>query len=240
MRRFFKRHFLSLGNRIRRFGGEWNEDGIAGRVLVADPFMLENPPRNPDTDGALLLCGRGSVSFGCKANAAERAGAAGMIVINDSEKWPHTMTDSKGKLVVGSGMTERNFSGEASNCTTPCVLISQASGDRLLTWIRAHPFEALHIKIQSRELKVCSICQEPFNSQAARLPCRHHFHEECINHWLQKNRTCPLCRFQLPIDTRHDLLFWRGEMKVYFRILLLSQAMLFILSFASSLTGLVE
>ena len=71
------------------------------------------------------------------------------------------------------------------------------------------------VQVEARELKSCSICQEPFNGEAAQLPCRHHFHEACVQQWLVKQRTCPLCRHQLPIDTINDTMFWRAEMKVY-------------------------
>lgn len=33
----------------------------------------------------------------------------------------------------------------------------------------------------------CAICMDDFkeNDQAKRLPCSHHFHEECISRWLR-------------------------------------------------------
>ena len=33
----------------------------------------------------------------------------------------------------------------------------------------------------------CAICMEEFkeNESAKRLPCSHHFHEECISRWLR-------------------------------------------------------
>ena len=49
----------------------------------------------------------------------------------------------------------------------------------------------------------CSICMFPLsgppNGQATyqglrTLPCRHSFHEECIQRWLGQNTRCPLCR----------------------------------------------
>lgn len=47
----------------------------------------------------------------------------------------------------------------------------------------------------------CSICLEEFSSSKASgfeftrsLDCKHVFHGNCINQWLQKHNSCPLCR----------------------------------------------
>ena len=43
----------------------------------------------------------------------------------------------------------------------------------------------------------CSICLDAFHSddQVVRLPCggEHHFHRQCMDHWLFEKSTCPLC-----------------------------------------------
>ncbi len=45
----------------------------------------------------------------------------------------------------------------------------------------------------------CAICMEDFNlnDEAKRLPCKHYFHESCINEWLKLHGTCPVCRKNL-------------------------------------------
>ncbi|KAK9164120.1 hypothetical protein Syun_005022 [Stephania yunnanensis] len=43
----------------------------------------------------------------------------------------------------------------------------------------------------------CVICLNEFVlGQSCRVlqPCNHIFHERCVNKWLKKKRTCPLCR----------------------------------------------
>ena len=35
------------------------------------------------------------------------------------------------------------------------------------------------------------------NDEAKRLPCKHYFHESCINEWLKLHGTCPVCRKNL-------------------------------------------
>jgi len=41
---------------------------------------------------------------------------------------------------------------------------------------------------------VCSICLTSLYPRFLKLPCEHHFHGGCIDKWLWKHNTCPLCR----------------------------------------------
>ncbi|TRY72584.1 hypothetical protein TCAL_17157 [Tigriopus californicus] len=43
----------------------------------------------------------------------------------------------------------------------------------------------------------CSICFDPLSSgkhKLTMLDCYHEFHTDCLNQWLKKSRTCPICR----------------------------------------------
>ncbi|CAI9777261.1 unnamed protein product [Fraxinus pennsylvanica] len=48
----------------------------------------------------------------------------------------------------------------------------------------------------------CSICLNEFSqgSEVTCMPCSHSFHCNCIDKWLRKNHTCPLCRFEMTIS----------------------------------------
>lgn len=52
--------------------------------------------------------------------------------------------------------------------------------------------------------KSCCICMEDYkNKEKLRtLPCLHFFHTKCIDKWLFKTRTCPICKFDI---TRNDV-----------------------------------
>mmetsp|Transcript_11410 Transcript_11410/g.16745 ORF Transcript_11410/g.16745 Transcript_11410/m.16745 type:complete len:222 (-) Transcript_11410:75-740(-) len=49
---------------------------------------------------------------------------------------------------------------------------------------------------------LCGICgDECGTSDSTRLPCGHAFHRKtCIEPWLSRHCTCPICRYELPTD----------------------------------------
>ncbi|KAM3382133.1 hypothetical protein P3S68_007706 [Capsicum galapagoense] len=46
----------------------------------------------------------------------------------------------------------------------------------------------------------CSICIGSYmpGSESYSMPCSHNFHLDCIETWLLKNPSCPMCRYMLP------------------------------------------
>ncbi|KAE8688966.1 hypothetical protein F3Y22_tig00110946pilonHSYRG00104 [Hibiscus syriacus] len=47
----------------------------------------------------------------------------------------------------------------------------------------------------------CAICLDEGKIKAKRMPCGHAFHGRCIEKWLEKSHSCPLCRYNMPIDS---------------------------------------
>lgn len=48
----------------------------------------------------------------------------------------------------------------------------------------------------------CTVCCEEFKvgSVGIKLPCEHIFDKDCIEHWLKEHNTCPICRYELPVE----------------------------------------
>ena len=53
---------------------------------------------------------------------------------------------------------------------------------------------------------LCAICMTNYQSKekVRVMPCSHHFHMDCIDCWLDKKPTCPICRFDFP-DSKVNL-----------------------------------
>lgn len=51
----------------------------------------------------------------------------------------------------------------------------------------------------------CTICLNDYdeNDQIKLLPCKHHFHKECIDDWFNVDDICPLCK--KPVNLLYDL-----------------------------------
>jgi hypothetical protein len=49
----------------------------------------------------------------------------------------------------------------------------------------------------------CSICQEIMmeGNTVLKLSCRHAYHTQCVETWLERQNTCPMCRNEMPVHT---------------------------------------
>ncbi|XP_051204752.1 E3 ubiquitin ligase BIG BROTHER-related [Lolium perenne] len=53
---------------------------------------------------------------------------------------------------------------------------------------------------QDSNMEQCVICRVEFEQGESliALPCKHSYHSECINQWLQLNKVCPMCSAEVP------------------------------------------
>jgi len=60
---------------------------------------------------------------------------------------------------------------------------------------------------QVEDKEECSICMESYklNESVYNLPCEHQYHKECIKTWLKSNNTCPICRYEFPIQKYEEV-----------------------------------
>jgi len=56
--------------------------------------------------------------------------------------------------------------------------------------------------LQEENNRCCCVCLEDqeMGGIATKLPCGHIFHRECLEDWLKRTCTCPICRFELKTD----------------------------------------
>ena len=62
-------------------------------------------------------------------------------------------------------------------------------------------------KIPSHQLdEKCSVCLAKYKQgeTVSALPCKHIFHDDCIQSWFRNNDSCPLCRARLGQTTIHS------------------------------------
>lgn len=56
-----------------------------------------------------------------------------------------------------------------------------------------------NLKKQDEGLRSCLVCLCDYapEEEVRTMPCLHFFHKECIDKWLGKSNSCPICKFDI-------------------------------------------
>ncbi|KAM0974693.1 hypothetical protein ACFX2C_017839 [Malus domestica] len=108
-------------------------------------------------------------------------------------------------LLVYAKLCHRRAGVVGNNNLQPTGLISRSSRFSGIdkTVIESLPFFRFYALKGSKEGLECSVCLSKFEGvEILRLlpKCKHAFHIGCIDHWLEKHSSCPLCRHRVSAE----------------------------------------
>jgi hypothetical protein len=95
---------------------------------------------------------------------------------------------------------------EAASAHVPLALASLAAADAALLNInRYNAVAPLRCRGMGNDLEQdvqCAVCQDDITGRSLyrQLPCNHIFHATCIDPWIERSNTCPLCRSPILVD----------------------------------------
>lgn len=155
-------------------------------VIIADPVDGARAFRNADDmKDKIVVMARGGCTFVRKVLRAQAAGAAGVIIIQNIDVWPYTMTDS---------------TGESKDVMIPAFMMSAKVGKGFVAFVRIKGHKDILADIIVRkDARECVICQVEMSigAKVTRMPCQHMFHTACLHEWLQIGNSCPICRVEI-------------------------------------------
>jgi len=75
----------------------------------------------------------------------------------------------------------------------------QPANEAAIAGLPTHSITAEEVMSAPEEHKVCTICMEPFQcgEEQRMLPCFHRFHCACVDQWLRRQGSCPICKHRI-------------------------------------------
>ncbi|KAI3452847.1 hypothetical protein Pfo_009510 [Paulownia fortunei] len=86
-------------------------------------------------------------------------------------------------------------------------LFSRKSGQRPASKASIEAMTSVEIVKGENDVEQCVVCLEEWETgeMAKEMPCKHRFHGECIEKWLKICGSCPVCRYEMPVDEDDDV-----------------------------------
>ena len=87
--------------------------------------------------------------------------------------------------------------------------ISEENDDEALKLVSFIPVFTVKEKNKTDEdMNKCTICLTDFEigDKKSTLPCLHSFHSNCIEKWIKKKKYCPICKFQISLESLKESL----------------------------------
>ena len=107
-------------------------------IVAAVPYMGESDLTNTeDLAGKIVVMGRGKATFASKSLRAQSAGAIAVVIVQNCQVWPYTMTDGKGEA--------------GAELTVPVLMMRQDHGQRLVKLLEEEQGVGEHATTRSEE-----------------------------------------------------------------------------------------
>ncbi|KAF2069634.1 hypothetical protein CYY_009051 [Polysphondylium violaceum] len=96
------------------------------------------------------------------------------------------------------GGTDTNGGGGINNLNEP-----RGATDTMIRNLPVHKFTPGYLE---EEDSSCAICLSDYvqDDKIRILPCKHHFHLECVDRWLIINKTCPFCKRDISLPNNNN------------------------------------
>merc|ERR1712232_390021 len=75
----------------------------------------------------------------------------------------------------------------------------QPAAQDAITTLPSHLVTRDELASAPEEHKSCCVCREDFQEKDEQrtLPCFHRFHRHCVDQWLERSGTCPICKHRV-------------------------------------------
>lgn len=90
----------------------------------------------------------------------------------------------------------------------PVVFYAQLRRDTCTSSGAAAEEEKEEVMDEEEEEEQCAVCRVEFEGEdeVKVLPCKHHYHVDCIEQWLKRKKVCPVCSQEVVVGLEKSAL----------------------------------